>query len=72
MVGYTLLEPKKEREYDMFREEARACSIKFPTAPESTRAVETPHAGQPASEISTKGLMEIEDGEILTLTPGDG
>ena len=56
----------------MFREEARAWSMKFQAATESTRAVETTHEGQPASEIGTKkGLVESDD-EILTPTPGDG
>jgi hypothetical protein len=39
-----------------FREKARAWSIKFPAAPESTRAVESTLEGQPASEVQIKGF----------------
>jgi hypothetical protein len=46
-----------------------ACSMKFPVAPESTKAVET-HEGQPANG-NQKGFDEIDDG-ILMPTLGDG
>lgn len=56
----------------MFWEKARAWSMKFFTALESTRAVETTHEEQPASEIGTKkGLAESDDG-ILTPSLGEG
>jgi hypothetical protein len=52
----------------MFREEARVWSLKFPTAPESTSAVETVHEGQPASMSNTiKGLKETDEDVIFHL-----
>jgi hypothetical protein len=63
----------EERGYVViFREETRDWLIKFPVAPESTRAVETTPDGQTASEIVTrKGLFEKDNGGILTPTLGD-
>lgn len=55
----------------MCRKEARAWSIKFPAAPESTRAVETIYEGQPASEIDTKKGLAESDG-LFTPNPRDG
>jgi hypothetical protein len=47
--------------------------MKFPTAPESTRAVDTTFDGQPASDMDTrKGFVQNEDGGILTPNPGEG
>ena len=57
----------------MVLEEASAWLMKFPAAPESTRAVETTLEGQPASEMGTrKGLAENYDDGILMPTLGDG
>jgi hypothetical protein len=74
MVTYPELELEEDSEHEvMFREEVRAWTMKFPAAPESTRAVETTREGQPDSEVGTrKVLAENDDNGILTPTLGDG
>ena len=56
----------------MLREEARVWSIKFPTAPESTNAVDTVHDGQSTSANNTKKGLAESNGGILTPALGGG